>query len=74
MEAKKVAKLEDMGNVIETDVLVIGGGAAGLWAANRAKQFVEDVLIVDKAPPDLGGQACTRWRGLHFTPPRRPRR
>ncbi len=57
MEAKKVAKLEDMGNVIETDVLVIGGGAAGLWAANRAKQFVEDVLIVDKAPPDLGGQA-----------------
>ena len=34
--------------VIETEVLVIGGGISGLWAANRAKEFVDDVLIVDK--------------------------
>ncbi len=39
---------EEMGKVIESDVLVIGGGVAGLWAANRAREFVDDVLVVDK--------------------------
>ncbi|GAI77052.1 unnamed protein product, partial [marine sediment metagenome] len=37
-------KLEEMGQVIETEVLVIGGGISGLWAANRAKEFAENVL------------------------------
>lgn len=46
------------GNVIETDVLVIGGGASGLWAANRAKELGSDVLVVDKGPPDWGGLAA----------------
>lgn len=35
--------------VIETDVLVIGGGLAGCRAALRAKDFVEKVILVDKA-------------------------
>ncbi|MFZ7104571.1 MAG: FAD-binding protein [Peptococcaceae bacterium] len=41
----------------ETDVLVIGGGASGLWAANRVKSIDEnlDVLIVDKGPKGWGG-------------------
>ena len=42
-----------MGNEIslQTDILIIGGGLSGLWAANRAREFVDDVLIVDKGPP-----------------------
>jgi succinate dehydrogenase / fumarate reductase, flavoprotein subunit len=49
--------LESLGRVIETDVLVIGGGVAGLWAANKAREFVERVTVVDKGPRDWGGQA-----------------
>lgn len=43
--------------VLETDVLIIGGGSAGLWAANRFKELMpsRDVLIVDKGPCDWGG-------------------
>ncbi|MGI6224736.1 MAG: FAD-binding protein [Peptococcales bacterium] len=39
------------------DILIIGGGSAGLWAANRAKELDEnlEVLIVDKGPVDWGG-------------------
>ncbi len=33
----------------ETDVLVIGGGMAGLWAAIRARELVPRVILVDKA-------------------------
>jgi succinate dehydrogenase/fumarate reductase flavoprotein subunit len=33
---------------LETDVLIIGGGAAGLWAAIRARDFGARVLVVDK--------------------------
>jgi succinate dehydrogenase / fumarate reductase flavoprotein subunit len=42
---------------IDADVLIIGGGIAGLWSAIRAKPHVERVLIVDKASKDWGGQA-----------------
>ena len=52
-----MAKLEELGNVIETDILIIGGGLSGLWAGNRAKEFVDNVLIVDKGPAiGLSGQ------------------
>ncbi|MFH1487613.1 MAG: FAD-binding protein [Pseudomonadota bacterium] len=47
--------LENLGKVFETDVLVIGGGIAGLWTATRAKAFTDKVLIVDKGPQDWGG-------------------
>ena len=36
--------------VFDTDVLIIGGGFSGSWAALTARQHVENVLIVDKAP------------------------
>jgi len=52
-----MSSLESQGKVIETDVLVIGGGVSGLWAANRARAFVDRVTIVDKGPKDWGGQA-----------------
>lgn len=39
-----------MGSVVmESDVLVIGGGLAGCWAALRAKDLVDKVTLVDKA-------------------------
>ena len=43
--------------LIQTDVLVIGGGIAGLWAASRAKAIADRVLVVDKGPKDWGGLA-----------------
>jgi succinate dehydrogenase/fumarate reductase flavoprotein subunit len=52
-----MSTLADLGRVIETDVLIIGGGVAGLWAANRAKETLANVLVVDKGPLDWGGQA-----------------
>ncbi len=52
-----MAKPEKLGKVIDTDVLVIGGGASGLWTANRAREFVDNVLLVDKGPRDWGGLA-----------------
>ena len=41
--------------VFDTDVLIIGGGFSGSWAALTARQHVENVLIVDKGPRDWGG-------------------
>jgi heterodisulfide reductase subunit A-like polyferredoxin len=31
-----MAKLESLGKVVETEILIIGGGVAGLWAAQRS--------------------------------------
>jgi len=42
---------------VQTDVLVIGGGIAGLWAAARARALADRVLVVDKGPRDWGGLA-----------------
>ncbi|WP_077073441.1 FAD-dependent oxidoreductase [Mailhella massiliensis] len=42
--------------VYKTDVLVVGGGFSGSWAALTAAATARDVLIVDKAARD--------WRGL----------
>jgi succinate dehydrogenase/fumarate reductase flavoprotein subunit len=41
--------------VLETDVLIIGGGMAGLSAAIRARDFVERVTLVDKAKVTRSG-------------------
>lgn len=35
--------------IINTDVLVIGGGLAGCWAAIRAKELANQVVLLDKA-------------------------
>ena len=36
-------------NLVETDVLVIGGGIAGCFAAIKAKERGVNVVMVDKA-------------------------
>ncbi len=51
-------------NIIETDVLVIGGGIAGCFAAIRAREQGLDVTIVDKAYAGKSGAsigACRSW-------------
>jgi succinate dehydrogenase / fumarate reductase flavoprotein subunit len=54
-----VAKLEALGEVISTDLLVIGGGIGGLVAAIKAKEESSNlgVLIVDKATIGWAGKA-----------------
>ncbi len=47
--------LDRQGQVLRTDVLVLGGGLSGLWASIKARDHVDDVLIVDKGPLDWGG-------------------
>lgn len=48
----------------ETDVLVIGYGGAGMWAACTAHDEGADVLILEKAPYRGGGSSsmnCGQW-------------
>lgn len=50
------AELEGMGKVIETDVLVIGGGIAGAMAAIAARDYPIRVTLVDKS--SFGRSGC----------------
>jgi succinate dehydrogenase/fumarate reductase flavoprotein subunit len=43
------------GKVVECDVLVIGGGLAGAYAALRAKDFADKVVLVDKGRVSRSG-------------------
>lgn len=52
---------------VTTDVLVIGGGAAGLRAAIEARRSKTDVLLVTKTPAGLGN--CTAYAGGGFQAP-----
>ena len=42
---------------ITTDVLIMGGGSAGLWAAYRCSELAPEarICVVDKGPRDWGG-------------------
>jgi succinate dehydrogenase/fumarate reductase flavoprotein subunit len=48
--------IEDLGQVITTDVLVIGGGLSGMLAAIKAREKGVDVLVVDKGGIGWAGQ------------------
>ncbi|MBI4334146.1 MAG: FAD-binding protein [Chloroflexi bacterium] len=52
----------------ETDVLVIGGGLAGCWAAIRARAFAPRVTLVDKAVVSRSG--ASSWAYYLLAPPR----
>jgi len=55
-----MAGLEDLGEVISTDVLILGGGIGGLTAAIKAKEEFPDVdvLLVDKQTIGWSGKAA----------------
>jgi succinate dehydrogenase/fumarate reductase flavoprotein subunit len=51
--------------IVKTDVLVIGGGGAGMRAALAAREKGAEVLLVSKAP--LGKSTCTYLSAGGFT-------
>ena len=57
-------RLEDLGEVLSTDLLIIGGGLAGLVAAIEAKAYPVDVLLVDKQTIGWSGKAPKVGGGL----------
>jgi succinate dehydrogenase/fumarate reductase flavoprotein subunit len=54
-----MARLEDLGEVISTDLLIIGGGIGGLTAAISAKEACPEIniLLVDKQTIGWSGKA-----------------
>ena len=54
-----MAALEDFGEVISTDVLVVGGGVGGLTMAIKAKEANPniDVLLVEKQTAGWAGKS-----------------
>jgi fumarate reductase (CoM/CoB) subunit A len=54
--------------IFKTDVLIIGGGAAGLMAAIEAKKKGAEVLLVSKSR--TGYASCSIYSGGGFTTPR----
>jgi len=44
--------------IIDADVLVLGGGFAGSWAALRAAEFADKVVLVDKAYVSRSGASA----------------
>ena len=60
--------LASIGEVFSTDVLILGGGPAGMIAANKVKELNSDlsVLIVDKATAGLSGGKANKGAGVVF--------
>ena len=56
---------------IETDILVIGGGIAGCWAAISAARYGVRVALVEKADTirsGAGGPGCDHWCNVPANP------
>lgn len=50
--------------IVKTDVLVIGGGGAGMRAALAAREKGAEVFLASKTP--LGKSTCTYLSGERF--------
>ena len=61
-----MSNLENYGEVFSTDVLILGGGLAGLILANRIKELNSnlDVLIVEKATTGFSGSKANKGAGV----------
>ncbi len=66
-----MAKLGDLGEVISTDMLIVGGGIGGLVAAIRAKEESPelDVLLVDKQTVGWAGKTPKGAGGIWLMTP-----
>ena len=53
----KLGNLDELGKVYECDVLSVGGGAAGCFAAIGAREQGREVLIVEKAAIERSGDS-----------------
>jgi len=49
-------------NTIQTDIIIFGGGIAGLWALNRLKQLGYNVLLLENHT--LGGGQTIKSQGI----------
>lgn len=49
----------DISSILRTDVLIVGGGIAGLMAAIRAADAGAEVLVAEKAHPRRSGSGAT---------------
>ncbi len=59
--------LEMLGKTTDADVLVIGGGFAGVWAAMRARDFSQEVVLVEKAK--VANSGCSTFAaGVQLCP------
>lgn len=56
---------------LSADVLVIGGGPAGTWAALRAAQAGADVLLIDKGYCGTSGATAPSGTGVWYVDPNR---
>ncbi|BAY10103.1 FAD-dependent oxidoreductase [Calothrix sp. NIES-2098] len=54
---------------LQTDVLVIGGGPAGTWAAWSAASSGAEVVLVDKGYCGTSGCAAASGNGVWYVPP-----
>src|SRR3990172_7151498 len=61
--------LDKLGKVLETDVLVVGSGIAGAFAAIKARQVGAEVIVADRATSGKSG-ASSMASGVfrHFNP------
>ena len=66
-----MTSLENLGTVLKADLLIVGGGIAGLACAISAKEADPevDVLIVDKVVTGWGGKANKGGGNIVFVDP-----
>jgi succinate dehydrogenase/fumarate reductase flavoprotein subunit len=62
-----MSKSKEQLKVLNADVLIIGGGFAGTWAALRAKEFTDKVVLVDKSKVARSG-CSTFAAGVQLCP------
>ena len=61
-----MADIKDYGELYTSDILVVGGGMAGLVTAIRAKENdpTLDILVIDKGIIGWNGQATKAGNGI----------
>lgn len=57
---------DDAVHTLSTDVLVIGGGPAGTWAAIKAAQAGVDVVLADKGYTGSSGSTASVGTGIWY--------